>query len=199
MHSEDAILQGALRLFAQRGVASVSTDDIAAAAGVNRTTLYRRFGSKSEVVNAAASYETSQVVARIEAQLPELPAGVDPEFDAAGYLIEFFSITHETLRTNKLIQRLLTLDHPGAVLGLTVHAGPALDTATTILADRITAVRRATGRYPNADDYPVQSIAATITRLHHSLLITRVGAPTLDTRAERVTYATSVIVPLILT
>ncbi|HNI70671.1 MAG TPA: helix-turn-helix domain-containing protein, partial [Marmoricola sp.] len=63
MHTEDSILQGALELFAQQGVAQVSTDDIAAAAGVNRTTLYRRFGSKNDVVNAAAAYETARVVA----------------------------------------------------------------------------------------------------------------------------------------
>ncbi|HNA98860.1 MAG TPA: helix-turn-helix domain-containing protein [Marmoricola sp.] len=199
MHTEDSILQGALELFAQQGVAQVSTDDIAAAAGVNRTTLYRRFGSKNDVVNAAAAYETARVVAEIEAQLPAIPTGIDPDFDAAGYLVEFFVSTHQVLRTNRLIQRLLSVDHPHTVLGLAVHAGPALDTATAILAERITAVRRATGRYPDPDTFPVQSIAATITRLHHSLLLTRVGAPTLDTRAQRVTYATSVIVPLILT
>jgi AcrR family transcriptional regulator len=199
MHAEDAILQGVLELFATEGMTRVSTDDIATAAGVNRTTLYRRFGSRSEVINAAGAYETSRVISEIESQLPRIPDAVDPDFDAADYLVEFFTITHQALRSNRLIERLLSQDHPGAVFALTVQAGPALDTATAILAERIGAVRRATGRYPDPDPFPVQSIAATITRLHHSLLLTRVGAPTLDTRAERVTYATSVIVPLILT
>ncbi len=199
MHTEDAILNGVLELFATEGMTRVSTDDIAAAAGVNRTTLYRRFGSRSEVINAAGTYETGRVISEIESQLPEIPSEVDPDFDATGYLVEFFTITHQALRTNRLIQRLLSQDHPGAVFALTVQAGPALDTATAILVDRISAVRRTTGRYPDPDPFPVQSIAATITRLHHSLLLTRVGAPTLDTRAERVTYATSIIVPLILT
>jgi len=199
MHSEEVILQGALSLFAQQGVAQVSTDDIAQAAGVNRTTLYRRFGSKEAVVNAATAYETSRVIAQIEGKLPSIPDGPDPSFDASRYLIDFFSITHETLRTNKLIQRVLNSDQPSAILGLTLQSGPALATATQILVDRISAVRRATGRYPDPDPYPVQSIAATITRLHHSLLLSKAAPPTLDTRAERETYATLAIVPLILT
>ena len=199
MHSEEAILQGALKLFAREGVAHVGTDEIATAAGVNRTTLYRRFGSKQAVVNAATAYETARVITQIETQLPQIPNSPDPSFDAAKYLVDFFTITHETLRTNKLIQRVLNSDQPSAILGLTLQSGPALAMATQILVDWISAVRRATGRYPDPDPYPVQSIAATITRLHHSLLLSKAAPPTLDTRAERETYATLAIVPLILT
>ena len=82
MHSEEAILQGALKLFAREGVAHVGTDEIATAAGVNRTTLYRRFGSKQAVVNAATAYETARVITQIETQLPQIPNSPDPSFDA---------------------------------------------------------------------------------------------------------------------
>lgn len=40
------VLAAAERLFAERGVAAVSMDDVAAAAGVGKGTLYRRFGDK---------------------------------------------------------------------------------------------------------------------------------------------------------
>lgn len=41
------MLAAAARLFAQHGVASVSMDQVAAAAGVGKGTLFRRFGDKS--------------------------------------------------------------------------------------------------------------------------------------------------------
>ena len=41
------ILEAAERLFTDRGVAAVSMDDVAAAAGVGKGTLYRRFGEKA--------------------------------------------------------------------------------------------------------------------------------------------------------
>lgn len=41
------ILEAARRLIAERGAEAVSTDDIAAAAGVGKGTLFRRFGSRA--------------------------------------------------------------------------------------------------------------------------------------------------------
>lgn len=41
------ILEAARRLIAERGADAVSTDDIAAAAGVGKGTLFRRFGSRA--------------------------------------------------------------------------------------------------------------------------------------------------------
>lgn len=47
-----AVLQGAARLFADHGVAAVSMDQVAAAAGVGKGTLFRRFGDKSGLAAA---------------------------------------------------------------------------------------------------------------------------------------------------
>lgn len=41
------LLEAARRLIAERGAGAVSTDDIAAAAGVGKGTLFRRFGSRA--------------------------------------------------------------------------------------------------------------------------------------------------------
>jgi len=46
------LLDAARRLIAERGPDAVSTDDIAAAAGVGKGTLFRRFGSRAEEVPA---------------------------------------------------------------------------------------------------------------------------------------------------
>jgi len=47
-----AVLRAAARLFAEHGVAAVSMDQVAAAAGVGKGTLFRRFGDKSGLAAA---------------------------------------------------------------------------------------------------------------------------------------------------
>src|SRR5215467_8301633 len=47
-----AVLQAARQLFAEQGVAAVSMDQVAAAAGVGKGTLFRRFGDKSGLAAA---------------------------------------------------------------------------------------------------------------------------------------------------
>ncbi|WP_369145763.1 TetR/AcrR family transcriptional regulator [Streptomyces sp. R44] len=47
-----AVLEAAARLFAEQGVEAVSMDQIAAAAGVGKGTLFRRFGDKSGLAAA---------------------------------------------------------------------------------------------------------------------------------------------------
>ncbi|MBV8170126.1 MAG: helix-turn-helix transcriptional regulator, partial [Alphaproteobacteria bacterium] len=47
--SRDAIVDAAERLFLARGFGAVSMDELAAAAGVARRTLYNQFASKEEI------------------------------------------------------------------------------------------------------------------------------------------------------
>jgi AcrR family transcriptional regulator len=47
--SREAIVEAAERLFLERGFGSVSMDELAAAAGVARRTLYNQFASKEEI------------------------------------------------------------------------------------------------------------------------------------------------------
>ena len=51
--ADEAILTATLDLLAEHGYAGVSTDRIAAAAGVGKATIYRRWGSKDEILVAA--------------------------------------------------------------------------------------------------------------------------------------------------
>jgi len=49
------VLAAAERLFADRGAANVSMDDVAAAAGVGKGTLFRRFGDRAGLARALLS------------------------------------------------------------------------------------------------------------------------------------------------
>jgi AcrR family transcriptional regulator len=51
--SHQAILQAALALFAQEGLAGLSMEAIAEQAGVGKTTIYRRWPSKEDVIKEA--------------------------------------------------------------------------------------------------------------------------------------------------
>ncbi len=54
-HVDAAILDAALALFVEGGLAAVSFEQIARRSGVSRTAIYRRWGSKEEVVARALS------------------------------------------------------------------------------------------------------------------------------------------------
>ncbi|GLU48631.1 TetR/AcrR family transcriptional regulator [Nocardiopsis ansamitocini] len=66
------VVGAALRLFAEHGFEATTMDDIAVAAGVSRSTLFRRFGSKDDVLFA----DQDELVEEIGALLTE--SGEEP-------------------------------------------------------------------------------------------------------------------------
>lgn len=71
-------LAAAERLFAARGVAAVSMDDIATSAGVGKGTLYRRFADKSGLAAALLDERESRLQAAILGGPPPLGPGAPP-------------------------------------------------------------------------------------------------------------------------
>ena len=70
--SREAIVEAAERLFLERGFGAVSMDDLAAAAGVARRTLYNQFTSKEEIFR--------EMLLRVAAQLETaLPPGIETQ------------------------------------------------------------------------------------------------------------------------
>jgi len=69
------VLDAAQRLFAERGVAAVTMDDLAAAAGVGKGTLYRRFPNKGAVAHALLDEAERDLQFRILSGPPPLGPG----------------------------------------------------------------------------------------------------------------------------
>jgi AcrR family transcriptional regulator len=69
------VLAAAADLFAARGVAGVSMDDVAAAAGVGKGTLYRRFGDKSGLAAALLDERETQLQQQLLSGPPPLGPG----------------------------------------------------------------------------------------------------------------------------
>jgi len=60
-----AIHEAGLRLFAERGFAGTTVDDIAAAAGVSRATVFSYFPTKEEIVFGDAAMAVDRLAARL--------------------------------------------------------------------------------------------------------------------------------------
>ena len=61
--SDDHILEAALDVIAQHGYAGATTRQIAAAAGINEVTLFRRFGTKQKLLKAVIEQEAESFMA----------------------------------------------------------------------------------------------------------------------------------------
>src|SRR3712207_4184359 len=72
------ILAAAERLFAARGVAGVTMDDVAAAAGVGKGTLYRRFVDKGGLAVALLDQRERELQQAILTGPPPLGPGATP-------------------------------------------------------------------------------------------------------------------------
>jgi TetR/AcrR family transcriptional regulator of autoinduction and epiphytic fitness len=73
---EDTILESTQRLLAEDGYAAMTMDDVANDVGISKATLYQHFKSKEELVVNVVLKNIIQVVSRIEALDPALPAVV---------------------------------------------------------------------------------------------------------------------------
>jgi AcrR family transcriptional regulator len=181
------ILEAAVAQFALIGIRRTSADDIARRSGVNRTTLYRRMGTKEQIVRAAMAHEVRKVLAEIEARLAPIADPLERQLTG-------FGTTVTALRENPLLRQLLAVDRDETLLWLTLDAGPALEIATAHVVGTVTELRAALGL---PDSPPVEVAAATVVRLAQSLVLTPSGPPALTTDAQFREYAETVICPLI--
>ena len=107
--NRDRLVAQARRLFAERGYAEVSVDEVAAAAGLTKGAVYYQFKDKADLFRAACEAVMEDVVRQVDAagrgsgtpRLEELITGGQRMFDAYG---------------SKEAQRLLLIDGP-SVLG----------------------------------------------------------------------------------
>ena len=191
-----SILEAARAQFLRTGVRRTSGDDIARSAGVNRATLYRRVGTKEEIVRATYVHETQRVLAVIEKAIGDVPTREDdPRFDPVAYVETFFTVTIGQLRDNALLRQLLEVDREQTLLGLTLEAGDTLTLAATLSSDRLRKLRAYVG---NTDVSDIEDLSGTFARLAQSLLLTPDAPPRLDTEARMRAYARSVIAPMVL-
>ncbi|MGB6161313.1 MAG: TetR/AcrR family transcriptional regulator [Pseudonocardiaceae bacterium] len=104
------ILETAARLFEERGVAAVSLDAVAAAAGVGKGTLFRRFGDKSGLAAALLDDCERELQEAILRGAPPLGPGAKPEKRAAAFVVAYL----EYALANLDLVRMSETASPGA-------------------------------------------------------------------------------------
>lgn len=124
------IRRAAYRLFAERGYDGVTTDEIAAAAGVSPRTLFRHVPSKEELLLAPVRHGGAEVVALLERR----PAGESPDVAL---------INAMTTRTRSFDEsdteewRAALLVAPGLLDKLSMHTVADKERATKLVAERM--------------------------------------------------------------
>lgn len=104
------ILDAAVVEFERHGFRRVALEDVAKRAGVSRTTIYRRFANKDELVGAVIERENVELFADIAAELNE--AG--PQ---SNYYVEAFTLSILKFRRHRVLHQMIT-EEPGLVLEL---------------------------------------------------------------------------------
>ncbi|OBI74035.1 TetR/AcrR family transcriptional regulator [Mycobacterium sp. E740] len=106
----EAILDAAVIEFERHGVRRVALDDVARRAGVSRTTIYRRFANRDELVAAVIERENIALFADIAEEVKR--AG--PQ---SNYYVEAFTISILKFRRHRVLHRMLA-DEPALLLDL---------------------------------------------------------------------------------
>jgi AcrR family transcriptional regulator len=89
----DALMTAALDLVRQVGYRRVRLEDIAAAAGVSKATVYHYFANKDDLLTRAVEARMAGRDAEIEAKLAEVPAPASAEARLRIYLREFWEMS----------------------------------------------------------------------------------------------------------
>ncbi|EGD53591.1 TetR/AcrR family transcriptional regulator [Gordonia neofelifaecis] len=100
---EQEILAAAADEFATEGIRRASMDAVAQAAGVSRSTLYRRFPSKDALFRAVALETFEAGLARLE----DAAEGLPPR----EAVVEAFALGAEMVQTQPLLRRVVHEDH----------------------------------------------------------------------------------------
>ncbi|MEZ0342864.1 TetR/AcrR family transcriptional regulator [Mycobacterium sp. pV006] len=104
------ILDAAVVEFERHGFRRVALEDVARRAGVSRTTIYRRFANKDELVGAVIERENVRLFADIAAELKQ----AEPQ---SNVYVEAFTLSILKFRRHRILNQMFT-DEPGLVLEL---------------------------------------------------------------------------------
>lgn len=183
--STERILDAALQQFVEVGVRRTTIEDIARRAGVDRVTVYRRIGSKDDLVKAVVDRESLRAIDTL------VQASSAATFDdrIAG---AFTTIVRHTW-DHPLFTRLITLEPETALPRLTTDGSGILATAIFATVETLNhAVRE--GLLTAADDFATR--AEVIVRIVHSFAMTPKVYLDLTTDDQLAAFARRYIVPI---
>ncbi|WP_433682936.1 TetR/AcrR family transcriptional regulator [Nocardia sp. CA-119907] len=163
--NQSRVLDAALLAFLDFGIKRTSMVEVARRCGLSLATLYRRFASKSDLIQAVGMRQARQFVEEVDAAQQRQ---VDRDAGAEAQIVELFVAFLNGLRGNKLLERLLKTEPEVVLPYLTVKGAPILELGRDYLAEFITRLQDE-GKLP---DYDPEPLAEMIARTALSLALT---------------------------
>ncbi|WP_062985420.1 TetR/AcrR family transcriptional regulator [Nocardia anaemiae] len=185
---ETRILDAALVQFAKVGVKKTTIEDVARQAGVDRVTVYRRVGSRDDLVQAVISREVATLLAELAA-MPERHNSIDD------LVADIFATVVTRWRTHPMVERMLAIEPERVIMKLTVDGATTFTmcvTATATTLDRAVAC----GLLAESDDLVIR--AEIVCRVVHSLILAPHGMAQLRSDAELAEFARRYLLPIVI-
>jgi len=193
------LIETAAAVFASRGIKGTSTDDIAKAAGVTRVTLYRRLGTRDEVLRAMYAHETQRLMMSLNDRFVPFES---LEWDAVRHVEDLLVGTVFDIRDSELLRRLVEMDRVEAMAMLATQSDSVLGAITELVAEflRNTWDADVHARPMDDDEKDALSreIGSVVGRFLHSLVVMPDGPPVVDSEEGIRALARRTLVPMIL-
>ncbi|MFC3849854.1 TetR/AcrR family transcriptional regulator [Corynebacterium hansenii] len=187
------LLDAAVEQFCITGVRRTTTDEIARAAGVNRATLYRHLGPRKKIISAAYRRESHRALGRLVAALNT------PEPSTAREKIRAIIIAAMSeLHGNALLHRLQRADADETRKALTTDAAEVVELGTLTLRLLIDDIRASHLAPDEEPDFDAATVAAMLTRMTQSIVVSPGGPLSLATEEEQIAFADEIATPLIM-
>lgn len=181
----EKLLESALSAFLDFGIKRTSMGEIARRAGISPATLYRRFESKNDLVEAVSVREAQRFVAEIDKRVQKVE-GVEEQ------LIEIFVAVITEIAGNELLRRLLRTEPDLILPRLTTEAGPIIAVGRTYLAEKLRELRSGAD-----NDFDFELVAEIMARLALSLALTPDGLIPIDDVAAGRDFARRTLLPMV--
>ncbi|WP_433193626.1 TetR/AcrR family transcriptional regulator [Nocardia sp. CA-107356] len=181
----EKLLESALSAFLDFGIKRTSMGEIARRAGISPATLYRRFESKNDLVEAVSVREAQRFVAEIDKRVQKVE-GVEEQ------LVEIFVAVITEIAGNELLRRLLRTEPDLILPRLTTEAGPIIAVGRTYLAEKLRELRSGAD-----DDFDFELVAEIMARLALSLALTPDGLIPIDDVTAGRAFARRTLLPMV--
>jgi AcrR family transcriptional regulator len=178
-----AILDAAQRVFEQYGARRANVEDVARAAGISRSTLYRAYPNKEALLDAVLMRQLGDFMA----ELDRVASGLPPQ----EAVVECFARGIALTREIPLLARLVETE-PEIITGAgaTSHSSLVLSTA-----DQVARTLRRSGATMPDDELHV--VAELMLRLAYTYLLNPRGNLDLTDEAQVRAYAARYLAPLV--
>jgi AcrR family transcriptional regulator len=182
----ERVLDAALALAAASGLRNLTMDDVAKRARVGRMTVYRRFGSKEQLVEALTVRETRRCLAELDAAAP-------PDAPIADQVAAGFATSLRLGREHPLLGRLARLEPETVVEAFAADGGRLLSLLREFVAARLRLSQDAGVLGPVA----VEEAAELLVRLSLSFVLIQDSALPLEDEESAREAARRLILPVL--